>query len=72
MTDPESRIMKRSGSGFYSFNAQTAVDGTAHIIVAAEVVHTSSDVHPLPMVLMTQLAKELPATALVIGVIKLS
>ena len=51
-TDPESRIMKRSGGGFdYSFNAQTAVDGTAHIIVAAEVVNTSSDVQQLPMVL---------------------
>ena len=44
-TDPESRIMKRAGGGFdYSFNAQTAVDGTAHIIGAAEVVNTSSDV----------------------------
>ena len=51
-TDPESRIMKRAGGGFdYSFNAQTAVDGTAHIIVAAEVVNTSSDVQQLPMVL---------------------
>ena len=44
-TDPESRLMKRAGGGFdYSFNAQTAVDETAHIIVAAEVVNTSSDV----------------------------
>ena len=51
-TDPESRIMKRAGGGFdYSFNAQTAVDETAHIIVAAEVVNTSSDVQQLPMVL---------------------
>ena len=51
-TDPESRIMKRAGGGFdYSFNAQTAVDGTAHIIVAAEVVNTSSDAQQLPMVL---------------------
>lgn len=51
-TDPESRIMKRAGGGFdYSYNAQTAVDGTAHIIVAAEVVNTSSDVQHLPMVL---------------------
>jgi transposase len=51
-TDPESRIMKRAGGGFdYSYNAQTAVDGTAHIIVAAEVVNTSSDVQQLPMVL---------------------
>ena len=51
-TDPESRIMKRAGGGFdYSFNAQTAVDETAHIIVTAEVVNTSSDVQQLPMVL---------------------
>ena len=51
-TDPQSRIMKRAGGGFdYSYNAQTAVDETAHIIVAAEVVNTSSDVHQLPMVL---------------------
>ena len=51
-TDPESRIMKRAGGGFdYSFNAQTAVDEAAHIIVAAEVVNTSSDVQQLPMVL---------------------
>jgi hypothetical protein len=51
-TDPESRIMKRAGGGFdYSYNAQTAVDEHAHIIVAAEVVNTSSDVQQLPMVL---------------------
>ena len=51
-TDPQARIMKRAGGGFdYSYNAQTAVDQTAHIIVAAEVVNTSSDVQQLPMVL---------------------
>jgi transposase len=51
-TDPESRIMKRAGGGFdYAYNAQTAVDETAHIIVAAEVVNTNSDVQQLPMVL---------------------
>jgi IS5 family transposase len=51
-TDPESRIMKRAGGGFdYAYNAQTAVDETAHIIVAAEVVNTSADVQQLPMVL---------------------
>ena len=51
-TDPESRIMKRAGGGFdYSYNAQTAVDSANHIIVAAEVVNTSSDVQQLPMVL---------------------
>lgn len=51
-TDPESRIMKRAGGGFdFQYNAQTAVDEHAHIIVAAEVVNTSSDVQQLPMVL---------------------
>ena len=50
-TDPQARIMKRAGGSFdYSFNAQTAVDETAHIIVAAEVVNTGSDVQQLPMV----------------------
>ena len=44
--------MKRAGGGFdYAYNAQTAVDETAHIIMAAEVVNTSSDVQQLPMVL---------------------
>jgi transposase len=51
-TDPQARIMKRAGGGFdYSYNGQTAVDEAAHIIVAAEVVNTSSDVQQLPMVL---------------------
>jgi hypothetical protein len=51
-TNPESRIMKRAGGGFdCSYNAQTAVDEAPHIIVAAEVVNTSSDVQQLPMVL---------------------
>ena len=44
--------MKRAGGGFdYRYNAQTAVDETAHIIVAAEVVNTSSHVQQLPTVL---------------------
>ena len=51
-TDPQARIMKRACGGFdYAYNAQTAVDETAHIIVAAEVVNTGSDVKQLPMVL---------------------
>ncbi len=34
-TDPDSRIMQRAGGGFDpAYNAQTAVDDTAHIIVA--------------------------------------
>ena len=51
-TDPQARIMKRAGGGFdFQYNAQTAVDETAHIIVAAEVVNTSSDVQQLSLVL---------------------
>lgn len=56
-TDPQSHIMKRAGGGFdYSYNAQTAVDETKHIIVAAEVLNTSSDVQQLPMVLAAVMA----------------
>lgn len=48
-TDPDSRIMKRAGGGFDpSFNAQTAVDDTAHIIVAAELTNNASDGGQLP------------------------
>ena len=47
-TDPESRIMKRAGGGFdASYNAQTAVDETAHIIVAAELSNNAGDVGQL-------------------------
>lgn len=47
-TDPASRIMKRAGGGFDpSYNAQTAVDDTAHIIVAAEVGNNAADVAQL-------------------------
>ena len=47
-TDPDSRIMKRAGGGFdASYNAQTAVDGQAHIIVAAELGNNAADVGQL-------------------------
>ena len=51
-TDPDSRIMKRAGGGFDpSYNAQTAVDEAAHIIVAAELDNNSPDVNwLLPMI----------------------
>lgn len=43
-TDPDSRIMKTSTKGFdQCYNAQTAVDGTAQIIVAADVTQSASD-----------------------------
>jgi len=51
-TDPDSRIMKRAGGGFDpGYNAQTAVDEAAHIIVAAELTHNASDAGQLPGVL---------------------
>jgi len=51
-TDPDSRIMKRAGGGFdASYNAQTAVDEAAHIIVAAELTNCGSDAGELPTML---------------------
>lgn len=51
-TDADSRIMKHAGGSFdYSYNAQTAVDEAAHIIVAAEVTHTAADSAQLPVML---------------------
>lgn len=51
-TDPDSRIMTRAGGGFdASYNAQTAVDETAHIIVAAELTNSASDAGQLPVML---------------------
>ena len=48
-TDPDSRIMPRAGGGFDpAYNAQTAVDETAHIIVAAELINNASDARELP------------------------
>jgi transposase len=51
-TDADSRVMKRAGGGFdYSYNAQTAVDETAHIIVAAELTNMAADSGELPAML---------------------
>jgi transposase len=51
-TDPDSRIMPRSGGGFDpAYNAQTAVDDTAHIIVAAELVNCAADAGELAKML---------------------
>jgi GNAT superfamily N-acetyltransferase len=51
-TDPDSRIMKRAGGGFDpAYNAQTAVDEAAHIIVAAELDNVAPDANwLLPMI----------------------
>ena len=44
--------MKRAGGGFdYCYNAQAAVDDTAHIIVAAELTNSCADSQQLPKVL---------------------
>jgi hypothetical protein len=51
-TDSDSRIMKRNGGGFdQSYNAQTAVDEHAHIILAAEVTNVAADSGQLPVML---------------------
>ena len=51
-TDSDSRIMKRAGGGFdQSYNAQTAVDEQAHIIVAADVTNVAADSAQLPAML---------------------
>jgi hypothetical protein len=43
-TDPDSRIMKRASGGFdQCYNAQTAVDAQAQIIVAAELTNNAAD-----------------------------
>jgi hypothetical protein len=48
-TDPDGRPMPRAGGGFdASYNAQTAVDDTAHIVVAAEVTNQAADNWHLP------------------------
>ena len=66
-TDPDSRIMKRTGGGFdASYNAQTAVDDTAHIIVAAELGNNAADAQQLVPMLQAVWANtgELPRQGL--------
>ncbi len=66
-TDPDSRIMKRSGGGFdYSYNAHAAVDETAYIIVAAELTNNGADSTRLPPLLeaVRDTAGEYPRQAL--------
>lgn len=51
-TDTDSRIMKRAGGGYdYSYNAHTAVDETAQIVVATEISNNAADNDRLPMLL---------------------
>jgi transposase len=66
-TDPDSRIMKRADGGFDpAYNAQTAVDEAAHIIVAAELNNVAADSNELlPMIRAVEdNLGELPAVAL--------
>ena len=56
-TDPESRIMKTSSSGFEQcYNGQLAVDGDSRLIVAAKLTQSSSDHGELLPVLQEVLA----------------
>lgn len=51
-TDTDSRIMKRSGGGYdYGYNAHTAVDEAAQIVVAAELSNNAADSDRLPVLL---------------------
>lgn len=51
-TDTDSRIMKRAGGGYdYAYNAHTAVDEKAQIVVAAELNKNAADSDRLPMLL---------------------
>jgi transposase len=55
-TDPDSRIMKTSAGFEQCYNAQTAVDAHAQIIVAAELTDCAADSAELPR--MLQAAKD--------------
>jgi hypothetical protein len=50
-TDPDSRIMKTSAGFEQCYNAQTAVDGHAQIIIAAELTNSAADNAELPRML---------------------
>ncbi|XVJ70791.1 MAG: IS1182 family transposase [Rhizobacter sp.] len=50
-TDSDSRIMKTSAGFEQCFNAQTAVDAAAQIIVAAELTNCAADTAELPVML---------------------
>jgi transposase len=51
-TDTDSRIMKRAGGGYdYSYNAHTAVDEAAQIVMAAELTNNATDSERLPVLL---------------------
>jgi transposase len=47
LTDPDARLLVKSGQGIAGYNVQTAVDDKHNLIVASEVVNDSSDVGQL-------------------------
>lgn len=65
-TDPDSRIMKTSAGFEQCYNAQTAVDAHAQLIVAAELTNVAADNGELPRMLQatTDNCGEAPALAL--------
>ncbi|WP_283811951.1 transposase [Bradyrhizobium nanningense] len=56
LTDPDARLLVKSGQGVAGYNVQTAVDDKHKLIVASEVVNASSDVGQLHAMAMA--AKE--------------
>jgi transposase len=65
-TDPDSRIMKSSAGFEQCYNAQTAVDAHAQLIVAAELTNVAADNGELPRMLQaaTDNCGKAPALAL--------
>ena len=47
LTDPDARLLVKSGQGIAGYNVQTAVDDKHKLIIASEVVNDSSDVGQL-------------------------
>jgi len=56
LTDPDARLLVKSGQGVAGYNVQVAVDDKHNLIVASEVVNDSSDVNQLHA--MAKAAKE--------------
>lgn len=56
LTDPDARLLVKSGQGTAGYNVQIAVDDKHNLIVASEVVNNSSDVGQLHA--MSKAAKE--------------